>query len=155
VDRAGVQLIPFKNKPPEKDAYLDVGALTNQPSEVDRERLRSLDEILDTSLEGLRRYWKVEDLTVLEKKNITLQGFPAIVSKIRYRSHDNGVVWVEKSYTFSTPDGLVFEVQLKCLPEDFSQLEPITDAIAERTLEVKCGSKSKPKSSESRQGEKE
>jgi hypothetical protein len=135
--QSGIQLNPFGLRPPPRDTYVAIGALPNQPSDAEPTRLQTAEEIFDTDLKELKTDG-AEDITVLEKRRCTLQGFPALITRVRYRAGNSGLWQIEKTYRITSFDGVVYAVELKCLPEELSTLEPILDRMVQKSFRIGC-----------------
>jgi len=135
LDGNGVDLTPIDKSlfhlPPE----IGAGGSVGQPSDADENRSRNLDEDFQSYLHALDGgYSRAQNITVVSRKSLLLQGFPAIVSTISFE-RPTGRLWFNKVILIHTKDdSTTYHLGLTCSPDDVSSLTPIFDQIVNSYL---------------------
>lgn len=136
-DRNAVALLP-----PGVQGYpsteITVGGRVNQPSETDETRGETLQEIWDSGVKSLAKYGKASSISVVEQKQTSLAGYPALATKYEYT--EGGQRWHVQEIVFITRSQAVFELALTCHPEEVQKLTPVFDAIV-RSFKIQCDPK--------------
>jgi len=107
------------------------GGGVGQPSAADEHRCRTLEEDFEFFLNAIRKRPspRTQDLAVLSKTRVAVQGLPAIQSTIRYRN-SFGEAWFDEEILIHTrDDGINYHLELHCSPDDLAVLLPLFDEV--------------------------
>lgn len=139
-DGSGVMLSPPQSVfPPDLQDIISVGALPNQPRDLDNPDVVINPHGPPMTLEQNFELGLVKDATVLEKRKTTFDGYAALISKIRYREPVIGITWISVQILFLAEHRwVVYSLNLKCRPHELASLEPVFNEIAYRTFKLHC-----------------
>jgi hypothetical protein len=138
LDGNGVSIFPDQKS---ASAYLrrviGVGGSVGQPSEKDSGRLQTLDEDFDSLLSAINQGpYPAHNLIVLSRKRTTIQGLPALVSRIEYETGNPRQHWVYIYILIHTPDdATTYHISLYCHPDDLSVFSRSFDLVV-RTFRI-------------------
>ena len=110
---------PQSAKPSEKWSSVTAAATDLPPQAAGKER-PSFDELIGVVLESMRP--GVHPQT-LERKQMTIEGMPAQVLKLKY-DDENGQTWIEE-IALMDGDEVIYSVALRCTPDELTKLEPV------------------------------
>jgi hypothetical protein len=130
-DGNGVSIYPpSKEKSPWRP-MISVGGSVGQPSEKDESRPRTILEDLASLLQALRELQDpATNLSVVEQRDITLQGLPGIVSTVKFEQGPSNQRWILKHILLHTKDDSVtYHLSLLCHSGDSSALSPVFDKV--------------------------
>jgi hypothetical protein len=140
VNKAGIGIYPPQNRPDGLLSQLSIGALPNARSR--NEAFPTLEENFNGVQDVLRSEGATE-MTILEKRNADFLQKPALFTKIRYKEAVSGIIWIEERINFKTQDEILYSMELKARPEEFSELEPIFNVMVYNTFRMNCVSHSR------------
>jgi len=145
VNKAGIAIFSPQQRPSGLESEISVGALYNARSEADSSKFETLEEAF-TGEQDILREQSATDITVLDKRNVTVRGMPALLTKIQYKEAVSGAVWIDEEISFKSSDEIRYSVELKCRPTELTELEPIFNVIAYNTFRIYCVYSHSPKS---------
>ncbi len=129
-NRAGMDLKPMDKAKFHLIPEMGAGGAIGQPSKVDERCCQTLEEQFEENLAALREYGHGRNIIVVSKKNVEVQGLPAIDSSIRYEDSSTGGAWFDRTILIHARDnGLSYNVELRCSPPDVEALMPLFDRM--------------------------
>jgi hypothetical protein len=137
ITQNGITLAPKTAKGFVFRPTIAVGAYRNQPSEQDASRPQTLEELFQTDLKSLRESQKAEQISVVDKQTITIQGLHALASSVRYRDPETGEEWLDRDLNVIDGQNIVYFLELKCHPRDAGRLFPVYEKML-RSLRLGC-----------------
>lgn len=132
--RNGAIFAPSDARTFSRQPQITVGAHINQRFEENGPS-QTLEDIFNSGVHSLREYDRADEITVVAKKNLTIDGFPALATTIQYKQ--SGKEWFDKDVNLIDKKQIVYFAELKCHPKDAAVLEAIFDA-AVRSLRLQC-----------------
>jgi len=82
-----------------------------------------LNGVIDQAAEGMRAAGR--NFQTLQRQERTVDAKPAQMLKAQYREKSTGREWIEELVFIEGPDGEIYSVALKCVPQNDTKLEPI------------------------------
>ncbi len=137
VNKAGIAIFPPQQRPSGLESEISVGALYNARSEADSSKFETLEEA-STGEQDVLREQSATDITVFEKRNVTVRGMPALLTKLQYKEAISGIVWIDEEISFRSSDEIRYSFELKCRPNEVTELEPIFNVITYNTFRIDC-----------------
>lgn len=89
----------------------------------------SLDVMIEQASKNMRESGQAFE--TLQRQQRTVDHKPAQMLKVRYREKATVRDWVEEMVFIQGPDGEIYSVALKCLPENLARLEPVFAGVLE------------------------
>lgn len=138
LDGNGVSIYPDQQS---ASAYLrraiGVGGSVGQPSEKESDRLQTLDEDFESLLNAIKQGpYPARKVIVVSRKRTTIQGLPALASKIEFESGNPRQHWVYIFILIHTPDdATTYHISLYCHPDDLSVFSKSFDLVV-RTFRI-------------------
>ena len=133
INKAGISVYPEQDGPGANWSDISVGALLVS---------RAADGHLPTVQENFagvdktRREMGATDLVVIDEHETAIDNHSAVFRKVTYKD-SAGLIWMDETIAFQTPDGLGYALELKSHPLDVAKLEPIFNAVI-RTFRIDC-----------------
>lgn len=133
----GVSLTPLDASSFHSPPRIVVGARVNQPSENDETRSRTLQEDSEFGINSLREYGGADEVRILDRQSTKVQGYPALLTSVRYKKGALKEVWQSFDLTILTQDGTIFFIELECHPDDLLKLRPTFEHL-QKSFKLRC-----------------
>jgi hypothetical protein len=119
-DSGGIVVAPPQSaKPSEKWSSIAAAATDLPPQPAGKER-PSFDELIGVVLDSMRPGVQAQ---TLERKQMSVEGMPAQVLKLKY-DDENGQTWIEE-IALMDGDEAIYSIALRCTPDELAKLEPV------------------------------
>jgi len=140
--RNGATMAPGNVTAFSRPPRITVGAHMNQPNQSGSEP-QTLDENVQAIVDSLKEYGAAQDVQVLKKDGLTLQGLRAQAITLKFTDKSSENQWFQKDVNLIDQANTVYFVELKCHPKDAGVLEPVFDELVQ-SLRIRCNNKTRP-----------
>jgi hypothetical protein len=114
---------------------IDFEALASETKDA-RSVSISLEGSLQDHLEGLQKFERAERMEILEKRDMNIQGSPALFIKHKYYDPQERATWMEE-VLFVKRNQTVFRFELDCQADQIERFAPIFEYLLS-TLQFNC-----------------
>jgi hypothetical protein len=117
---------------------IDFGVIDTSPADARLASINLADD-LRLHLAGLQKFERAERMEILEQRELTFLGYPALFTKHRYYDPQERAHWAEE-ILFINRNGMIYRLELECRLDRLSRFEPIFSQLM-KTFEFDCAAK--------------
>jgi hypothetical protein len=137
-DGAGLFVKTGESKYSRTLGSMDFGVIDPSPEELRPAHISLVDD-LRLHLAGLRKFERAERMEILEQRELTFLGHPALFTKNRYYDPQERANWAEE-ILFINREGMLYRLELQCRLDRLIRFEPVFSQLM-KTFQFDCAAK--------------
>lgn len=147
LDSKGVGIAPPRDERVALDSYISVGVAINQPRDLADPNAPSigsppmtLDENFESHLRALKDVEHISNVSILVRKHRRFQGFPALVSEIRFKKAGSAETYLERKWWIRPElhEDDIYILTLRCPEKSLEAVAPVFNHVRD-TFRINCG----------------